>query len=58
MDRRVAELRQRLWKKKAALQQKENQLVSVGGFSKRWSFFIPQYEPFPLGGLSGRGSPA
>ncbi|XP_011610979.1 apoptosis-stimulating of p53 protein 2-like isoform X2 [Takifugu rubripes] len=32
MDQRVAELRQRLWKKKAALQQKENQLVgSVEG---------------------------
>uniref|UniRef100_A0A674PCV8 Tumor protein p53 binding protein, 2b n=1 Tax=Takifugu rubripes TaxID=31033 RepID=A0A674PCV8_TAKRU len=31
MDQRVAELRQRLWKKKAALQQKENQLVSDGG---------------------------
>lgn len=29
MDRRLAELRQRLWKKKAALQQKENQPVRV-----------------------------
>lgn len=29
MDRRLAELRQRLWKKKAALQQKENLPVSV-----------------------------
>lgn len=28
MDRRLAELRQRLWKKKAALQQKENLPVS------------------------------
>lgn len=28
MDRRVAELRERLWKKKAALQQKENLPVS------------------------------
>lgn len=45
MDRRVAELQQRLWKKKAALQQKENQLVSVGGFIKRSSFF--KYEHVP-----------
>lgn len=29
MDRRLAELRQRLWKKKAALQQKENLPVGV-----------------------------
>lgn len=29
MDRRLAELRQRLWKKKAALQLKENLPVSV-----------------------------
>ena len=29
MDRRLAELRQRLWKKKAALQQKENLPVSL-----------------------------
>lgn len=31
MDRRLAELRQRLWKKKAALQQKENVPVSSDG---------------------------
>lgn len=30
MDKRVNELRERLWKKKAALQQKENVPVSVG----------------------------
>lgn len=29
MDKRVNELRERLWKKKAALQQKENVPVSV-----------------------------
>lgn len=29
MDKRVNELRERLWKKKAALQQKENLPVSV-----------------------------
>lgn len=29
MDKRVAELRERLWKKKAALQQKENLPVST-----------------------------
>ncbi len=33
MDRRVGELRDRLWKKKAALQQKENLPVSVSHFS-------------------------
>lgn len=38
-DRRLAELRQRLWKKKAALQQKENQLVRVG--RRPASFNIP-----------------
>lgn len=32
MDKRVNELRERLWKKKAALQQKENVPVS-GGYS-------------------------
>lgn len=30
MDKRVNELRERLWKKKAALQQKENVPVSMG----------------------------
>jgi len=30
MDKRVNELRERLWKKKAALQQKENVPVSAG----------------------------
>lgn len=29
MDRRLVDLRQRLWKKKAALQQKENLPVSL-----------------------------
>lgn len=33
MDKRVNELRERLWKKKAALQQKENVPVSGGFFS-------------------------
>lgn len=34
MDKRISELRDRLWKKKAALQQKENLPVSI--------FFLPQ----------------
>lgn len=33
MDKRVNELRERLWKKKAALQQKENVPVSAGCFN-------------------------
>lgn len=60
-DRRLAELRQRLWKKKAALQQKENQLVRVGrrpaSFNIPHSSFI-RHELVPPGGLSGRGSSA
>uniref|UniRef100_A0A8C7ZEW5 Tumor protein p53 binding protein, 2b n=1 Tax=Oryzias sinensis TaxID=183150 RepID=A0A8C7ZEW5_9TELE len=35
MDRRLAELRQRLWKKKAALQQKENQPVASEGVASQ-----------------------
>lgn len=33
MDRRLVDLRQRLWKKKAALQQKENLPVSLNPLS-------------------------
>uniref|UniRef100_A0A3P9I7T3 Tumor protein p53 binding protein, 2b n=1 Tax=Oryzias latipes TaxID=8090 RepID=A0A3P9I7T3_ORYLA len=35
MDRRLAELRQRLWKKKAALQQQENQPVASEGVASQ-----------------------
>ncbi|RVE76619.1 hypothetical protein OJAV_G00010470 [Oryzias javanicus] len=35
MDRRLAELRQRLWKKKAALQQKENQPAAPEGVASQ-----------------------
>ena len=41
MDKRVSELRDRLWKKKAALQQKENLPVSQSSASLR-----PFQEPF------------
>lgn len=37
MDRRLAELRQRLWKKKAALQQKENLPVSEHNLDRNTS---------------------
>lgn len=37
MDKRVNELRDRLWKKKAALQQKENLPVSGGRWAGRWA---------------------
>ena len=40
MDKRVNELRERLWKKKAALQQKENVPVSGGCFNHKKSAFI------------------
>ncbi|XP_053193578.1 apoptosis-stimulating of p53 protein 2b [Scomber japonicus] len=63
MDRRLAELRQRLWKKKAALQQKENQPVvsdsiapqhgvgsrvaAVGPYMQSSSTTSPQGPPVP-----------
>lgn len=37
MDKRVNELKERLWKKKAALQQKENVPVSAKKTSKSYS---------------------
>lgn len=41
MDKRVNELRERLWKKKAALQQKENVPVSGGCFNhKKKCFYL------------------
>lgn len=45
MDKRVNELRERLWKKKAALQQKENVPVSVGYLiTKKFSLWPVQSE--------------
>lgn len=60
MDRRLAELRQRLWKKKAALQQKENQPVSLQKRTKIQQVFSVCTKLFlpTLGGSRGRGLPA
>ena len=59
MERRLAELRQRLRKKKAALQQKDEQLVGVhGGLVRHPSASIHQTRTYSPGGLTGRGSAA
>ncbi|XP_062244911.1 apoptosis-stimulating of p53 protein 2-like [Platichthys flesus] len=64
MDRRLAELRQRLWKKKAALQQKENLPVASEGHApqhgvgSRVAAVGPYIQPSSTAGSQGPPVPA